>query len=239
MFFNVLKAEQIKLHKCPIWIAFFIIPCLSAILGTFNYVNNIDVLSNGWYSLWTQHTLFFCYLCFPALIGVYCSYICRLEHMNSNWNTILTAPISFSSIYFSKFITIIKMLLLTQIFVGILFYVSGKVIGITGPLPLKMFLWLLYGFFGGCAIASVQLALSLIIKSFAVPIGISLLGGIIEIAFRAKGLGLFFPYALFSIGMCANNPDSNLEYSAISFIISCLLFVVIFSLIGISKIRKR
>jgi len=53
MFLNALKAEQIKLHKCPIWIAFFIIPCISAILGTVNYVSNIDVLGNEWYSLWT------------------------------------------------------------------------------------------------------------------------------------------------------------------------------------------
>lgn len=239
MFLNALKAEQIKLHKCPIWIAFFIIPCISAILGTVNYVGNIDVLGNEWYSLWTQHTLFFCYFCFPALIGMYCSYICRLEHMNNNWNSVLTAPISFSSIYFSKFITIMKMLFLTQVFVGILFYISGKIVGLTSPVPSNIFTWLFFGFCASSAIASVQLVLSLIIRSFAVPIGISLLGGIISIAVTAKGLGLYFPYSLFSIGMCSNNPNSSMLYSVVSFTISCSLFVIIFSNLGILKMKKE
>ncbi len=239
MFLNALKAEQIKLHKCPIWIAFFIIPCISAILGTVNYVGNIDVLGNEWYSLWTQHTLFFCYFCFPALIGMYCSYICRLEHMNNNWNSVLTAPVSFSSIYFSKFITIMKMLFLTQVFVGVLFYISGKIVGLTSPVPSGMFSWLFFGFCASCAIAAAQLALSLIIRSFAVPIGISLLGGIMGIAVRSKGLGLYYPYSLFPIGMCSNNPEGNLEFSVISFMISCILFVIIFSGISILKIKKR
>ena len=239
MFLNALKAEQIKLHKCPIWIAFFIIPCISAILGTVNYVSNIDVLGNEWYSLWTQHTLFFCYICFPALIGMYCSYICRLEHMNNNWNSVLTAPVSFSDIYFSKFITIMKMLFLTQVFVGILFYISGKIVGLTSTVPSNMLLWLFFGFCASGAIASVQLALSLIIRSFAVPIGISLLGGIIGIAVRSKGLGLYFPYSLFPIGMCSNYPEGNLECSVILFMISCILFVIIFSGVSIFKMKKR
>ena len=69
MFYNILKAEKLKLHNSPIWLAFLIIPCISAFMGTFNYVNNTSILTEQWYSLWTQHTLFYCYFCFPALIG--------------------------------------------------------------------------------------------------------------------------------------------------------------------------
>ncbi|NMF04678.1 ABC transporter permease [Clostridium beijerinckii] len=239
MFLRTLKAEQIKLYRSPIWIAFFIIPCISAFMGTFNYLSNKEILTEEWYSLWTQHTIFYCYFCLPALIGVYCAYLCRLENMNNNWNSILTSPVRISSIYFSKFLTAMKMLFFTQIFVGILFYISGKFAGFTTPIPSEMFLWLLQGLCAGSTIVSIQLALSLIIRSFAVPIGISLLGGIIGMAFSAKGLGLYFPYSLFSIGMCANNPSSNMGYSITSFMISCILFVIIFSKIGILKINNR
>ncbi|MFR2020841.1 MAG: hypothetical protein ACLS6G_10240 [Christensenellales bacterium] len=27
--------------------------------GTFNYLQNLEILTDGWYSLWTQHTLFY------------------------------------------------------------------------------------------------------------------------------------------------------------------------------------
>lgn len=239
MFLRALKAERLKLHNSPIWMAFIIIPCISAIMGTLNYLNNTEVLVQEWYSLWTQHTLFYCYFFFPALIGVYCSYICRLEHMNNNWNSVMTAPISISSIYFSKLITVMKILGLTQIFVGILFYISGKISGFTTPIPKEVFLWLFLGLCASSAIASIQLALSLKIRSFAVPIGISLLGGIVGLAATSKGFGLYFPYSLFSVGMHSNNPGTNMGYSVIAFMISCIAFVVIFSGFSISKMRER
>lgn len=239
MFLRTLKAEQMKLHKSPIWIPFFIIPCISAFMGTFNYLGNKDILTKEWYSLWTQHTIFYCYFCLPALIGVYCAYLCRLENINNNWNSILTSPVSIKSIYFSKFIIVMKMLFFTQIFEGILFYISGKFVGFTTAIPSEMLLWLLWGLCAGSAIVSIQLALSIIIKSFAVPIGLSLLGGFLGVAAIAKGVGLYFPYSLFSIGMCANNPSANMGYSTTSFMISCILFVIIFSELGIKNLEQN
>jgi hypothetical protein len=239
MLLRTLKAEQIKLYRSPIWIAFLIIPCISAFMGTFNYLNNKDILTKEWYSLWTQHTLFYCYFCLPALIGVYCSYLCKLENTNNNWNSVLAAPVSIRSIYFSKFLTVMKMLLFTQIFVGILFYISGKFAGFTASFPKEIFEWLFFGLCASAAITSVQLALSLIINSFAVPIGISLLGGFMGIAAIAKGFGLYFPYSLFSIGMCANNSSENMQYNIISFITSCILFIAIFSKLSIIKMKNN
>lgn len=239
MFLRTLKAEQIKLYRSPIWIAFLIIPCISAFMGTFNYLNNKEILTQEWYSLWTQHTLFYCYFCLPALIGVYCAYLCRLENINNNWNSVLTSPVSINSIYFSKFLTVMKMLFLTQIFVAILFYMSGKFAQFTTPVPKEMFWWLFLGLCASNAITSVQLALSLIIKSFAVPIGISLIGGFVGIAAMAKGFGLYYPYSLFSIGMCANNPSASMHYSIVSFMISCILFIIIFSKLSILKMKNN
>ncbi|WP_027626422.1 ABC transporter permease [Clostridium lundense] len=239
MFLLTLKSEQMKLHKSPIWIPFFAIPCISAFMGTFNYLANKDILTKEWYSLWTQHTIFYCYFFLPVLIGIYCAYLCRLENINNNWNSILTSPVSIKSIYFSKFITVMKMLLFTQIFEGILFYISGKFAGFTTKIPSEMFLWLLLGFCAGAAIVSVQLTISLVIKSFSVPIGISLLGGFLGVAATAKGVGLYFPYSLFSIGMCANNPSAAAGYSISAFVISCVLFVIIFSKLGIIALEPN
>lgn len=236
MFINILKAEKQKLHNSPIWLAFFIIPCISAFMGTFNYLNNTGVLTETWYSLWTQHTLFYCYFCFPALIGVYCAYECRLENMNNNWNMVLTMPVKRTYIFLSKFITIYKVVFITQILVGLLFIISGKICGFAEMVPSRFLFLLVLGSVGSMPIIALQLVFSLKIKSFASPIGISMIGGILGLAFRAKGLGLFFPYSLFSAGMCANNP-LNIDFSIIGFLISCLLFSVVFSLIGIHQLE--
>ncbi len=59
-------AENRKLHASPIWAMFFLLPILSATYGTFNYLQNLEILTDGWYSLWTQHTLFYSMLFFPC-----------------------------------------------------------------------------------------------------------------------------------------------------------------------------
>ena len=64
-------AENRKLHASPIWAMFFLLPILSATYGTFNYLQNLEILTDGWYSLWTQHTLFYSMLFFPAMVATY------------------------------------------------------------------------------------------------------------------------------------------------------------------------
>ena len=78
-YIRVIRAESLKLKRSPVWLAFFTLPLISAFFGTMNYKLNISVLQSEWYSLWSQHTLFLCYLFMPALIGTYCSYLWRLE----------------------------------------------------------------------------------------------------------------------------------------------------------------
>jgi len=39
----------------------------------------------------------------------------------------------------------------------------------------------------------------MMIRSFAIPIGISLLGGIVSLLATSQGPGLFYPYSLYSL----------------------------------------
>ena len=47
-----IRAENRKLHASPIWLMFLILPVISAGYGTFNYLQNLEILTDGWYSLW-------------------------------------------------------------------------------------------------------------------------------------------------------------------------------------------
>ena len=76
------------------------------------YLQNLEILTDGWYSLWTQHTLFYSMLFFPAMVATYAAYLWRLEHLGHNWNLIMASPV---------------LALLTHAFVFALFVFCGKV----------------------------------------------------------------------------------------------------------------
>ena len=239
MLIRAIKAEKLKLRRSPVWLAFLIIPVLPAFMGTFNYINNIGILQDKWYSLWTQHALFTCYFFLPAIIGVYCSYLFRLEHVNYNWNTAMTAPISESYIYFAKLWTASGMVLMTQIWIGILYIISGKLAGVSAPVPAELPVWLLCGAIGGIVICSLQLCLSMIIRSFAVPVGLAMAGGVAGLAALIKGFGVWFPYSLLSLGMRSNQPNGSMACSMEQFIVNSTVFVVAFSLFAVLWLKKR
>lgn len=153
---QVLRAEAVKLRRAPIWVAYAALPLIAAVIGTFNYQQNLDVLMPGWESLWTQHTLF--ELCFflPALVGAGSSWLMRLEYAGDNWNQVLASPADYAQ-------------------------------------------RLLLAWFGGVPMVAVQLAISSLVRSFSAPVGVALAGGVGGMFLSAKGLGLWWPWALMQL----------------------------------------
>lgn len=227
MYFRFVRAERMKLRRSFIWLALLALPLLAAFLGTFNYWNNRAMLTKQWYSLWTQHALFYCVLFAPALTGVYCAYVCRLEHLNHNWNTIMTLPCPTGIMILGK-LTIVSILsALTQIFIGILFIVSGKLVGITEPIPIELLYWLARGWLSLDSMAAILLFFALTIRSFAIPVALGLLGGFVGLAIRVQGYGAYYVFSLLSVGMCTFNPSVPMDCSAGLFIGSCLIYLFI------------
>jgi hypothetical protein len=145
-------AENRKLHASPIWAMFFVLPILSATYGTFNYLQNLEILTEGWYSLWTQHTLFYSMLFFPAMVATYAAYLWRLEHLGHNWNLIMASPVPPLDLFAAKFAVVIKLALLTHGFVFALFVFCGKVFAhLPGLPPVTLPLFLLRGLLGALA----------------------------------------------------------------------------------------
>ena len=62
MLLRCIKAENMKLKHSIIWSACILIPIIPAVMGTVNYLNNVGLLTEEWYSLWTQFTLFYSWL---------------------------------------------------------------------------------------------------------------------------------------------------------------------------------
>lgn len=233
MLLRLIRAERIKLKRSPVWIAFILMPIIPAVLGTINYLGNIEILDSEWYSLWTQHTIFTSYFFLPIMIGIYCAYIMRLEQNNHNWNRTLTMPVPKSEIFLAKLITVTFMILISEIWIGALLVISGKIIGMTAALPIKnIIIWCLFGTLGGMVMAAAQLVISMFIKSFALPIGFSLVGGISGLVFLAKNLGHIWPYSLMAYGMNSNSPQQMIESGYIPFVLICIVYIALFSILG-------
>ena len=237
---KLIKTERMKLKRSPLWIAFILMPIIPAILGSANYMNNLEILTEEWYSLWTQHTLFTCYFFLPILIGIYCSYLMWQENKNHNWNKVLSMPVSKGRIFIAKLVCASYMILLSEIWICVLFVLSGKFIGLTSPIPLdRLIIWCLFGTLGGAVMAAAQLLLSLFIRSFAPPVGISLCGGLTGLVALAKDFGHIWPYSLMSYGMNSNAPQELNQTGYIPFIITCVLYIAAITFISGSILSKR
>lgn len=239
MLLRLLKAERMKLKRSPIWLAFLIMPIVPALLGTLNYLGNIEILQSEWYSLWTQHTLFTCYFFLPVMIGIYCAYIMRLEHNHNNWNKVLTMPQSRTAVFLSKLITASFMVFISELWIGILFIISGFAAGMANPPYMQIAVWCLFGTLGGIVIAAIQLLLSLFIKSFALPVGISFAGGLSGLLFLAKNMGHIAPYSLMAYGMNSNSPQKIIESGYGSFVAVCVVYILLFTIITNIILSKK
>ena len=237
MLLRCLKAELYKCRRSPVWLAFLVLPVFPALLGTGNYLANIEVLDNGWYSLWGQHTLFSSVFFLPALLGVFCGWQWRLEHADHNWNSFLTAPVPVGALYAAKLILAAGVSLLAQGWIGGLYLLSGKLAGLSGSLPPELPGWLLFGALGGVSVCAVQLFFSMVIRAFAPPVAFGLAGGILGLMVTAQGWGYAFPYSLLCLGMRANNPQMELDLSL--FFLSALGYTGVFVLLALGYLRRR
>ena len=177
MFYRVMRAERYKMLHSPVWLAFLVLPMFPAFFGSVNLMNNLGLLSLDWNHLWTQHSLFSSYFFYPALVGVYCSYLWRLEHFDHNWNQVLCAPVPVSQIVLGKLTLAAAMTFLAQAWGMVLFVVGGLICGIPiSTFPLDALSWLVCGVCGGIAeyfdIAPALVRIGWLILTFAGTLGL-------------------------------------------------------------------
>lgn len=238
MLLTCIKTEQRKLRHSYLWLVFLVIPVLPAFMGAGNYLQNQEMLQKEWYSLWTQCSLFYSNFFYGPLVALYCAYIWRVEHLNHNWNQLMTMPVPVSFVFLSKLFLALGCTVFLQLWMWVLFVVTGRLVGLSGMPPVQILVWLLRGSFGGMGIAALQLILSMVIRSFAVPIALALMGSVIGLLVSNKGLGLFWPYSLMLMGMNSNK-DQDIVGNILGFGISAVVFFVLFTGAGIWYLKKR
>lgn len=89
--------------------------------------------------------------------------------------------------FLAKFVVVAKLALLTHLFVFLLYAFCGKVFAhFPGFPPMILLAFLLRGAVGALAVIAAQLVLAMVIRSFAIPIFLGLVGGITGLLAGAK-----------------------------------------------------
>lgn len=234
-----ISAEWLKLRHSRISLVLAILPIISLIIGCFNFYFNQAALQNGWYSLWTQVSLFYGEFFLPILIAICCAFVCRLEHSNRNWNMILASPLSVTSLFMAKLVIVSILIFSAQAFFMLMYWTAGQLFTIPGPFPMETLVWSLRGWFASISIAALQLGLSIRIRSFATPIGISLCAVFLGLGMYVLKIGMLFPYSLLTIGMGVLSQKGLSSSENIVFLLMNCLFILLFATWSIRRLKYK
>ncbi|MFP4974623.1 ABC transporter permease [Paenibacillus sp. CN-4] len=234
-----ISAEWLKLRRSRILLLLAVLPVVSLVIGGSNYYFNRQALQDGWYSLWTQASLFYGEFFLPILIAICCSYVCRLEHVNRNWNMVMTTPVSASSVYFAKWCMVSLLILFAQTLFMVMYWLTGLQFSIPGPLPGETIEWAVRGWIASLSIIALQLGLSIRMRSFATPIGICLCAVFVGLGLYVTNLGMFFPFSLLTIGMGVLSQTGLTGMQNVLFFVLNLLFILVFSGMTIRRLKHK
>ena len=193
------------------------------------------MLSFDWANLWTQESLFLGLFFLSPLIAILASLDFRMEHLGTNWNIMLTSSSRFKVLK-DKWLTVATMSSICMIWIAFIYIVSGKIIGITGSIPKEFYLRIFASILCIIAISSFQCMLSLIIPSFAIPVGLAFLGNILGLLLTIKGFFYATPFSMLIYSMGSTNITGEINLPVV--IITCLLYIFISFAIGLLYLNR-
>lgn len=238
-YFRMLKVEWLKLRKSAIWFSVFSIPLICIFLGSGSFIINKDLMrGNPWFDLWTQVALFYGYFLYPILISIIAVFLYRIEHNEKNWKILKTLPVNASAVWFSKLTMLLLFSFLTQLIMVLFYFISGFVLRLNGNLPNYFWWWLIAGPVSVMATGSLILFLATRIKSFTIPVSIELFCCFVGLAGYSKGYW-WFPNTLAIIGINAQHEGLPSLLEMIEVFGGTLLWIIIFSILGILSIKNK
>lgn len=92
---------------------------------------------------------------------------------------------------------------------------------------------------GALAVIAAQLVLAMMIRSFAVPIFLGLVGGVTGMFAGSKGFALAWPYCLMQAGMNANKKEDVLSGGYGLFVLSCVLWLMVLFVLAGWILKKK
>lgn len=249
-YYTAFLSEQYKLLRNRQIFGLLLVPVLLILLidGYIVYElfssGTVSTVPNPWKVLLGRYVFQFFYLLYPLLVALFVHACCDVEYKNNNYKILFTLPISKANIFFSKALLILLTVLFSVLLAYATFLISGYVFSICYPelgfqhydyraVIFYTFLKLLITL---SAIAMLQLALSLLLRNFIYPIGVSMLMLVCSIMVAQKKFADFIPYtgAYKAFANIMNEQESfeRLDYSNIA-------MIALFMLISFFLFRRK
>lgn len=196
---NVLYVERLKLKRSKLWLLYFIGPLLGVFLAYINFFKNYDLFmqpgDNEWLEAWTQVALFMGPFVLPIMVGIYAALVCRSEHIGGGWKQLLALPITHSEIFLGKFLTVVKMVIVTMLILFIFFLGFGYVKGLEGSPPIFTIVgFVIRGILACLPLILLQLIISIRAKTFGIPLAVSIVFTLPAIIVASTPLGQIYPW---------------------------------------------
>ncbi|MBY7141898.1 ABC transporter permease [Virgibacillus sp. NKC19-3] len=196
---NIIYVERLKLKRSKLWLIYVIGSLIGVALAYTNFFKNYDLFmnpgDNAWIEAWTQVALFMGPFVLPILVGIYAAFVCRGEHIGGGWKQLLALPISYSAIFVGKFLTIVRMIVITIVIVMVFFIGTGYLTGVEGSLPVFALLgYMVRGVLACLPLVLLQLIISIRSKTFGIPLAVSIVFTLPAIIVASTPLGQVYPW---------------------------------------------
>ncbi|WP_082926734.1 ABC transporter permease [Paenibacillus tuaregi] len=193
-FIRVLSSERLKMSKSNLWLLTLGSPLLALLVGL---LTNSAKDASGYMVLMSTMSLFHALLFLPILTGIFSSFICRYEHVGGGWKSLLSLPVSRTSVFTAKFLIVAALLALTQLLFLGSFLIASQVKGIHEPFPWAMLTRSIIGGWVACLpLAALQLGFSLRWASFAAPLVVNVIFTVPNIlVINSDKIRPFYPWA--------------------------------------------
>lgn len=239
---NVLYVERLKLKRSKLWLLYLIGPLLGVFLAYINFYKNYDLFmqpgDNAWIEAWTQVALFMGPFVLPILVGIYAAFVCRGEHVGGGWKQLLALPLKHSDVFLGKFLTVVRMVIITMLVLITLFIGFGYIKGVEGNLPIfDIFGFMIRGILACLPLVLLQLIISIRAKTFGIPLAVSIMFTLPAIIIASTPLGQIYPWTQ---PMLAMSPEDESPIQSYFLFYTLLIgtFIVLL-LYGLQSFAKR
>ncbi|RNL78078.1 ABC transporter permease [Halostreptopolyspora alba] len=194
------RAEFLKLKRSLSWAVVVLLPLMAVTTGVVNTVVSDQQLGNGWHTLWLRVVVF--YGLFPLALGVaaLASLVWRVEHRGGNWNALMGRPVSSAQVVIAKLAVLAALAAAMQTVLLAGLVVAGKLVFALPGIPPARYLLVSVVIVLACLpVAALQSGLSMLMRSFAAPVAVALLGavgGVLLVVTRVEGVAMVVPYGL-------------------------------------------
>lgn len=194
---SILQSEWFKLRKSKILLIIFTGPLIGLFTGVTAKPFHVEIEINEWYLPLLSMNLTYALLFLPLVTGVLASVICKYEHQAGGWKQLLALPVTRGQVFTGKYILLMLLVLVIQLFYLGAVYGVGMMKGFTDPFPIEI-VWksIFGGWIATFPLVAFQLWMSILFKSFAAPLAVNVIFTLPSIlAVNSERFGPYYPWA--------------------------------------------